>query len=200
MRHIENGGCEVPAQDADDPDRIFACFRSGRLWLRRRPAAPGRESYRVHPLGRVYGGQAAGIAYGDCAQCQVNRNHVQPRHAPYVGSYYLPALEATARSFKVTPIAAPVHSDADIETVITSLGREPGGGLIVMPDGFMVVHRTPIISLATRNNVPAVYDARFYVRDGGLLSYGPDEGDMFHRAASYVDRILRGEKPAELPV
>src|SRR6266478_8792129 len=123
-----------------------------------------------------------------------------PDTAPYVRSYYLPAFEAAARSFKVTPIVAPVHSDAEIETVIASLGREPGGGLVVMPDTFTVVHRAPIILLAARNNVPAVYWITMAAKDGGLLSYGPDLGDLFRRAAPYVDRILKGEKPAELPV
>jgi putative ABC transport system substrate-binding protein len=116
------------------------------------------------------------------------------------GSYYLPAFEAAARSLKVAPIAAPVHNDAEIETVITALGREPGGGLVQMPDNFMQVHYATIISLAAQNNVPAVYFAQQYVRDGGLLSYGPDFGDIFRRAAHSVDRILRGAKPADLPV
>jgi putative ABC transport system substrate-binding protein len=123
-----------------------------------------------------------------------------PDVSPYIRSYYLPFFEAGARSLKVEPILAPVRSDAEIETVITSLGREPGGGLIVMPDTFLYVHRTPIISLAVRNNVPSVFNNSVCVRDGGLLSYGPDTADVFHRAASYVDRILRGAKPAELPV
>ena len=100
----------------------------------------------------------------------------------------------------VTPIAAPVHSDAEIEMAITALGREPGGGLIVMPDGFTTLHRAPIISVAARNNVPAVYPLSDAVKDGGLLSYGPDRVDTFRRAAVYVDRILRGAKTAELPV
>ena len=104
------------------------------------------------------------------------------------------------RSLKVAPIAAPVHSDAEIETVITSLGRERGGGLVLMPDSFNNVHRASIIAQAARNNVPAVYFDTFFVRDGGLLSFGPDLGDVFHRAAPYVDRILRGAKPANLPV
>ena len=116
------------------------------------------------------------------------------------GSYYLPAFEATARSLKVTPIVAPVHNDAEIETVITSLGREPGGGLVQIPDNFSQVHSAPIISLAAQNKVPTVYFAPRFVRDGGLLSYGPDYGDIFRRAAFSVDRILRGAKPAELPV
>jgi putative ABC transport system substrate-binding protein len=98
------------------------------------------------------------------------------------------------------PIAAPVHNDVEIETAIVALGREPGGGLIVMPDGFMRVHGAPIISAAARNNVPAVYDQSTFARDGGLLTYGPDLVDPFRRSASYVDRILRGEKPGDLPV
>jgi putative ABC transport system substrate-binding protein len=123
-----------------------------------------------------------------------------PDTAPGGGSYFLPVFEAAARSLKVAPIAAPVHGDAEIETAIASLGREPGGGLIVMPDGFMTDHRAPIISLAARNKVPAVYSLSVFPRDGGLLSYGPDGVDINRRAAAYVDRILRGAKPADLPV
>jgi putative tryptophan/tyrosine transport system substrate-binding protein len=123
-----------------------------------------------------------------------------PDTAPGGGSYYLPAFEAAARSLKMEPITAPVHSDAEIERVITSLGREPGGGLVVMTDDFMYVHRALIILLAARNNVPAVYFLSVFTRDGGLLSFGTDQVDIFRRAASYVDRILRGEKAAELPV
>jgi len=114
-------------------------------------------------------------------------------------SLYLPSLEAAARSLKVERIITPVHSDEEIEATTTALGREPGGGLVVMPDEFMVAHRAPIISAAARNNVPAVYVDDF-ARDGGLLSYGPDRVDNFRRTASYVDRILRGAKPGDLPV
>jgi putative ABC transport system substrate-binding protein len=115
-------------------------------------------------------------------------------------SVYMPSLETAARSLKVEPIIAPVHSDAEIETAIIGLGREPGGGLVFMPDAFMTAHRASIILAAARNNVPAVYAASYAVREGGLLSYGPDQADNFRRAATYVDRILRGAKPAELPV
>jgi putative ABC transport system substrate-binding protein len=110
-------------------------------------------------------------------------------------SVYMPSLETAARSLKVVPIIAPVHGDVEIETAIIALGSEPGGGLVVMPDGFMFGHRAPIISAVARNHVPAVYDQSGYPRDGGLLSYGPDRVDLSRRAASYVDRILRGEKP-----
>jgi putative ABC transport system substrate-binding protein len=103
-------------------------------------------------------------------------------------------------SLKVEPISSPVHNDAEIETVMTSLGREPGGGLVVMPDNFTINHRAPLILMAARNNVPAVYWYSAYAREGGLLSYGVDNADIFRRSASYVDRILRGAKPADLPV
>jgi len=115
-------------------------------------------------------------------------------------STYMPSLEMAARSLKVEPIIAPVHSNGEIETAITALGREPGGGLVVMTDTFMLVHRPSIISAAARNSIPAVYFQSEFARDGGLLSYGVDQVDTWHRAATYVDRILRGEKPGDLPV
>jgi putative ABC transport system substrate-binding protein len=115
-------------------------------------------------------------------------------------STYMPSFETAARSLKVVPITAPVHSDLEIETAIIALGREPGGGLVVMPDTFTAVHPAPIISAAAQNKVPAVYWQSPFAREGGLLSYGVDSVDIYRRAASYVDRILRGEKPAELPV
>jgi len=115
-------------------------------------------------------------------------------------SAYMPSLETAARSLKVEPITAPVHSDIEIETAIIALGREPGGGLVVMPDAFLNSHRAPTILAAARNNVPAVYALSETARDGGLLSYGVDRVDSFRRAASYVDRILRGVKPGDLPV
>ena len=115
------------------------------------------------------------------------------------GSYFLPPLEAAAQLLKVELIIARVHNDAEIEQVISSPGREPGG-LIVVPDSFMVVHRAPIISLAARYNVPAVYWQSLFAKDGGLLSYGSDYSDLFRRAAPYIDRILRGTKPSDLPV
>jgi putative tryptophan/tyrosine transport system substrate-binding protein len=115
-------------------------------------------------------------------------------------SAHMPSLETAAKSLKVVPIVAPVHSDVEIETAIVALGREPGGGLVVMPDGFMTAHRAPVISAAARNNIPAVHWLPDFAREGGLLSYGFDRVDTYRRAATYVDRILRGEKPGNLPV
>jgi putative ABC transport system substrate-binding protein len=117
-----------------------------------------------------------------------------------VSAYFMPSFETAARSLKVEAIAAPVHDDVEIETAINDLGREPRGGLVVTADAFVIAHRMPIILAAARNNVPAVYIASEFVRDGGLLSYGPDLVDNLRSAATYVDRILRGAKAGDLPV
>jgi putative tryptophan/tyrosine transport system substrate-binding protein len=121
-----------------------------------------------------------------------------PYAAPRIGLDT--SFEAAARSLNVVPLMAPVYNHVEIETAITALGREPGGGLVVSPDAFMLMHRAPVISAAARNKVPAVYAISNIAKDGGLLSYGFDLVDNFRRAASYVDRILRGEKAGDLPV
>jgi putative ABC transport system substrate-binding protein len=115
-------------------------------------------------------------------------------------STFVPSFETAARSLKVEPIVAPVHTDLEIEMAILALGSEPGGGLVFRPDGFMTAHRAPLIMAAARNNVPAVYYLSTFARDGGLISYGVDLVDTWRRAATYVDRILRGAQPIELPI
>ena len=113
--------------------------------------------------------------------------------------YMVPTFEAAARALMVDAIVAEVRSDAEIELAIELLGREQGG-LVVFSDVFTLDHRATIISAATRNKVPTIAQPDYYARDGGLLSYGPDNADNLRRAAGYVDRILNGEKPADLPV
>jgi len=115
-------------------------------------------------------------------------------------STFMASLETAARSLKVEPIAALVHGDSEIDAAIIALGREPPSGLVVIPDVFMIAHRAPIILAAARNNVPAVYWLSPFAKDGGLLSYGVDQVDIWRRSATYVDRILRGAKPGDLPV
>jgi putative ABC transport system substrate-binding protein len=123
-----------------------------------------------------------------------------PETAPHVTGYFQQPFDAAARSLGVQPSAHPVHNELEIETAIAALGRERGSGLIVMPDGFNVVHRARIILLAARHNLPTIYPWRFTVAEGGLLSYGVDQTDLFRRAASYVDRLLKGASPTDLPV
>jgi len=96
--------------------------------------------------------------------------------------------------------AAAVRDTGEIEAAISELGRKPGAGLVVPPDAFTVIHHAMIIALAARHRLPAVYAYRSFVAEGGLMSYGPDVRDIFRRTASYVDRILKGAKPADLPV
>ena len=122
-----------------------------------------------------------------------------PATATYA-EYYLTPFKAAAASFGVEAIAAPVHDTSELETVVAAQAHEPNGGLIVMPDSFTITHRVEITSLAARYRLPAVYPYRFFAEVGGLLSYGPDLTDNFRRAATYADRILRGDKPSELPV
>jgi putative tryptophan/tyrosine transport system substrate-binding protein len=122
-----------------------------------------------------------------------------PVTAPYA-EYFLNPLKVAAPSLGVEVIAAPVRDTSELESVVAAQAREPNSGLIVTPDSFMDVHRAEITSLAARFHLPAVYPFRQFSEVGGLLSYGNDQLDNFRRAAVYVDRILRGAKPSELPV
>jgi len=122
-----------------------------------------------------------------------------PATAPFA-EYYVTPFKAAAASFPVEAIAAPVRDTSELESVVAGQAREPDGGLIVMPEAFMNVHRAEVTSLAAHYRLPAVYPRRFFAELGGLLSYGNDQSDNFRRAAGYVDRILKGEKPGDLPV
>jgi putative ABC transport system substrate-binding protein len=122
-----------------------------------------------------------------------------PVSAPYA-DYWLNPFKAAATSFAVEAIPTPVRDRSELESVIAAQAGEPNGSLIAMPDSFTDVHRLEITSLAARYRLPAVYPFRLFAEVGGLLSYGVDRTDNFRRAAMYVDRILKGEKPAELPV
>jgi len=119
-----------------------------------------------------------------------------PDSAPTGG--FLDSFEAAAGALGIEPVAMPVRSDAEIETAIATLGGEQAG--LVEYSSFLVAHRGTIISSTARHNVPAMFEDAGFARTGGLISYGPNMTDMFRRAAVYVDRILRGERPADLPV
>jgi putative ABC transport system substrate-binding protein len=122
-----------------------------------------------------------------------------PATAPYA-EYYLNSFKAAATSFAVDAIVAPVRERSELESVVAAQARGLNGGLIVMPDGFLNVHRAEIISLAARYRLPVVYPWRFFAELGGLLSYGSEHRDKFRLASTYADRILRGTKPSDLPV
>jgi putative ABC transport system substrate-binding protein len=123
-----------------------------------------------------------------------------PTTAATFAEYFLNPLKAASASFGVEVVAAPVHDTTELESVIARQAREPNGGLIVLPEAFLIGHRAEVTSLAARYSLPAVYPYRQFPEIGGLLSYGIDRLDNWRGAASYVDRILKGEKPGDLPV
>ena len=116
------------------------------------------------------------------------------------GSYFLRPIDAAASAFKVKAAMALVHDDDEIEAAFAALARESGAGAVVLPDIFTAAHHQQVISLAERYRVPTVYSYRFMAEEGGLISYGVDLNNLFERAASYIDRILKGANSADLPV
>jgi len=122
-----------------------------------------------------------------------------PPTATFVEGYLSP-FKAAAASLGAEAVIAPIHDMPEVESLLTTQAREPNSGLVVIPDAFMVGHRAQITALAARYRVPAIYTFRSFAELGGLISYGPDFFDEYRRTASYVDRILKGEKPTELPV
>jgi len=124
----------------------------------------------------------------------------KPHSAPDAGTFFSRPFIESATKLKVRPITAEVHDASEIENAIVKLGRESGSGLVLVPDNFMAVHRDLIISLTAQFRIPAIYPYRYFAEAGGLVSYGVDAIDQFRRASEYVSRILRGAKPADLPV
>ena len=122
-----------------------------------------------------------------------------PQTAPFA-RYYLDTFRSAASALAIEAIDAPVHSTDEVEAFMTKLGREAGAGLFVMSDTSMIVYRKTIYSLAERYRIPTIYPYRVFAAEGGLMSYGVDVTDLLRGAASYIDRILRGDKPNELAV
>ena len=122
-----------------------------------------------------------------------------PESAPYA-KYFAQAIEDTPASYRVQLISAPVRAAGEIEQTVAEFARQPNGGLLVVPDLFTAGHRDLIVEVASKHRLPAIYPFRFFVERGGLISYGAATTDLFGRSASYIDSILRGAKPADLPV
>jgi putative ABC transport system substrate-binding protein len=123
-----------------------------------------------------------------------------PDRAPRSLSFFFPQVETVASSVAVELAAAPVRSPAEIKSVLADIGRDEAQGLVIIPDNFTSVHRALIIEQAARLKMPAIYPFRYFATDGGLVACGPDMLDLYRRTSVYVDRILRGGKPADLPV
>ena len=123
-----------------------------------------------------------------------------PDTAPGNGDYFVRPFEAASQVLKINSISAPVRSPGEIENAVANLAKVPDGGLVVMTDSFMFVHRKQVMALTERYKLPAIFPSGAQAREGGLLGYGPKYPDQFRRSASYIDRVLRGESPATLPV
>jgi ABC-type uncharacterized transport system substrate-binding protein len=172
------------------------------------PVGQGLVASLAHPGGNITGFAVFEFSLGTkwmeaLKQIAPNLKRVttiyNPNTAPYY-PLYLRAIEKAASSLAVEVTAIEIHEDAEIEHAISTLAREPDSGLIAMPDSFNMAHRRTIITAAGQYHLPAMYYFPLFAIDGGLISYGPDEIDMFRRTAGYVDRILKGAKAGDLPV
>ena len=172
------------------------------------PVGQGFVSNLAHPAGNVTG--FTSFEFSIATKWLQVLNEVAPRvtrvalvfnpeTAPFADLFWRP-LEAAAPSFAITPISAGVRSTDELERMVDAFARESNGALMVLPDVSTTNHRGLIVTLAARHRLPAVYPFRYFAASGGLLSYGTDVADVFRRAASYVDRILKGTNPGQLPV
>jgi len=173
------------------------------------PVGQGFVSNQARPGGNITGFSALEFTIGGkwfqlLAQVAPGLKRVamifNPDTAPGHGKYFMPDFESAARSSQVTPVAAAVHTVSDLEAVIADLGSASGGGFIAMADFFLLNNRERMIAAADQHRVPAIYPWREVAAAGGLLSYGADLEDFARRTAPYVNRILHGENPADLPV
>jgi putative ABC transport system substrate-binding protein len=172
------------------------------------PIGSGFAASLAHPGGNITGFTSADPAMGgkwvellkEIASRTVRVALLfNPTTAPPL-QFFMPHIQAAASSFAIRVRAAPVHAKDEIEGIIAAQARYTGGGLIVMPDPFNAANRDLIIALAARYGVPAIYFTRFFAESGGLISYGDDRAEPFRQAAGYIDRILKGAKPADLPM
>lgn len=172
------------------------------------PLASGFAASLAHPGGNITGFTADNSALGGkwielLKELAPRTERVALLFNPATSAphrLYMPSIQSAVSSLGVQAIAAPVHAKDEIEAAIAAQARDAGGGLIVLPDTFNAENRELIIALVGRYNLPAMYYAANYARSGGLISYGPDFVEQFRQAAGYIDRILKGADPAELPV
>jgi putative tryptophan/tyrosine transport system substrate-binding protein len=172
------------------------------------PIGNGFAASLAHPGGNITGFTTLDSAIGGkwmelLKEIAPRTEHVallfNPATAPPIQPF-MAAIQTAASSFAVQASAAPVHAKDEIEVVIAEQARTPGGGLMVMPDVFNRRNRDLIIALAARYRVPTIYYASSLAESGGLIAYGDDFAEELRQAAGYVDRILKGEKPADLPL
>ena len=192
----------VAAGELHRADCVRGRFRSDRIWLCGRVFSAGREYHWIYHFRSNCRRQWLGLL----KEIAPSIKHVsmlfnpETANAGASGGIYLSSIEAAAHVQNIELIVGPVHNPADIDYVLAAIAQSPDGGLIVMPNAFTDANWERIVALAARFRIPTVYPSVIFVKGGGLLCYASDVTDMFRRAASYVVRILKGEKPANLPV
>ena len=191
--------CVAAATNAHHPHRFREHCRSGRQRLRGELAEAGWQRHGFPQFGDLDDGKWLELLKEIAPRVARVAIFFNPSTAPYA-EVHLNPFKAAAASLGVEAIVAPILDLTELDTVIAAQARDPNGGLIAMPDGFMFAHHAEIASMAARYRLPAVASYRVFAKAGGLLSYGNDILDNYRRAAAYVDRILKGEKPSELPV
>jgi putative ABC transport system substrate-binding protein len=171
------------------------------------PVSQGIVASLARPGGNITGFtllefSAVGKLLAIFKQIAPNIRRVGAVHNPNNPSnaFYLRSFEAVAPQLLVQPVRLPTYTRAEVERAIEAFAGEPNSGLLLTPDVTTIMYRDVVVNLAARYRLPAAYFLRSFVSVGGLLSYGPDYDDIYRRTATYVDRILRGEKPADLPV
>jgi putative tryptophan/tyrosine transport system substrate-binding protein len=189
----------MAASDPDNPHRLLNVHRPCRRRHCRELGPAGRQCHRLLRHGTSLGGKWLELLKEIVPGLRRVGVIFNPETSTG-GTSYLHSVETAAPLFSLEAIDAPVHHADDIEIAISSLVREPGGGLIVLPGAFTASHLKQIIELAARYRLPAIYAVRDYANEGGLMAYGTDVIDLYRRAASYVDQILKGANPANLPV
>jgi putative ABC transport system substrate-binding protein len=172
------------------------------------PVAQGFVQSLARPGGNMTGFEAEEPSMG--AKWVQLLNEIAPRVGPITVIFnpdsapfsrmFLPSMEAARPAAALELIISPVRNEAEIYRAIVAAGRQPSGGLIVLPDSFLSSRHEMIVALVAKQHLPAIYSVSEFSRSGGLIAYGFDRADQFRRAAAYVDRILKGEKPADLPV
>jgi len=172
------------------------------------PVAQGFVESLVHPGGNITGFAVEEPAMGAkwiellkeiAPQVRQVTAIVNPNSAPFA-RMFLPSMDSVSSGLSVTLTVSQIRTEDELEHAIAMAGREPFGGLVFLPDSFLASRREVVANSAARHKLPAIYSTSMFVRSGGLVGYGFDRADLFQRAAGYVDRILKGEKPAELPV
>lgn len=184
----QSGGCSTAAIDDESAGRVHVRSRSGRRRFRCELGSPGRQPHRLH---------AAGI---QCRHKVATRVAVLRDPTLASGSGQFGAIQAAASSFGVELTPVGLRNAEEIKSTINAFASGAKGGLIVTASTLATLHRDLIVTLASKHRLPTVYSNRLFVTDGGLLSYSPDRIDQFRRAAGYIDRLLKGEKPSDLPV